>query len=261
VPRFILSRWTPFVLAEQSARFGGAADGASRTWLSARVSTSTISRLESGEAGRMTLDSIVSIARELEIKIDVIPRWRAEGLDRLLDEGHAEIVEALVHRYAAAGWEVAVEVSFAIRGERGSVDVLAFHPGTRIVAVNEVKSVVPDVQATIHGLDRKSRLAGQLGADRGWRSIARHPQIWRGMALDSPRGAARRRAGTHAAHDAVQRGEMPLVDCGAHERPTRRAEIRGLLARECRSDSAGCAANRAGAGHRRRPRGRGLGHG
>ena len=120
----------------------------------------------------MTLDAIVSITRELEIQIDVIPRWRAEGLDRLLDEGHAAIVEALVRRYAAAGWDVAVEVSFAIGGERGSVDVLAFHPPTRTVAVNEVKSAVPDVQATIHGLDRKSRLARQLAAQRGWHPVA-----------------------------------------------------------------------------------------
>jgi hypothetical protein len=36
------------------------------------------------------------------------------------------------------------------------------------VLVIEVKSVVPDVQATLAGVDRKARLAPLLARDRGW---------------------------------------------------------------------------------------------
>jgi hypothetical protein len=76
---------------------------------------------------------------------------------------------------SAAGWDVAVEVSFSVWGERGSIDVLAHHAGSGTVLVIEAKSVVPDSQATIHGLDRKARLAPQLAAERGWecRTVAR----------------------------------------------------------------------------------------
>lgn len=70
---------------------------------------------------------------------------------------------------ASAGWEVATEVSFNIRGERGSIDILAYHPATGTLLVIEVKSVIPDMQAMLFGLDRKGRLAPEIAADRGWR--------------------------------------------------------------------------------------------
>jgi hypothetical protein len=54
-------------------------------------------------------------------------------------------------------------------GERGSIDVLAFHPSTGSLLVIEVKSVIPDVQATLVGIDRKARLAAGIARDRGWR--------------------------------------------------------------------------------------------
>jgi len=64
---------------------------------------------------------------------------------------------------------VATEVSFSIRGERGSIDVLAFHPATATLLVIEVKSLVPDVQATFVTPDRKTRLASEIARGRGWR--------------------------------------------------------------------------------------------
>ena len=44
-----------------------------------------------------------------------------------------------------AGWDVATEVSFNVRGERGSIDILAFHQATGSLLVIEIKSVVPDL--------------------------------------------------------------------------------------------------------------------
>jgi hypothetical protein len=86
----------------------------------------------------------------------------------MLDEAHAELVDAAVALYRQAGWEVAVEVSFAVGGERGSVEVLAWHPPTGAVAANEIKSAVPDSQAAIHVLDRKARLALRIAREWGW---------------------------------------------------------------------------------------------
>ena len=108
-------------------------------------------------------------------------RWRArraragatvahgEDIDRLLDADHAEIVERVSAFLRRHGWEVVPEATFNIYGERGSIDILAFHPLTGSLLVIEVKSAVPDVQATLSGIDRKARLATKVAHDRGWR--------------------------------------------------------------------------------------------
>ena len=141
----------------------------------AKVSRSTISRLERGRLGAITVSKLRRVTEALEADLDVRVRWNGESLDRLLDHAHAVLVEVVVDRLKSAGWEVEVEVSFAIGGERGSIDVAAYHRDRGIVLVVEVKSVVPDSQATIHGLDRKARLAPQVAKARGWacRGVAR----------------------------------------------------------------------------------------
>ncbi len=106
----------------------------------------------------------------------MLVRWHGEGLDRLLDEAHAGLVELVVGRLQRAGWETQVEVSFNVRGERGSIDVFARRsdsPG--LVLIVEVKSVIPDEQAMLHALDRKVRLAPIVGRGLGWevRRVAR----------------------------------------------------------------------------------------
>jgi hypothetical protein len=99
---------------------------------------------------------------------DAQVRWQGEGLDRLLDTAHAGLVEAVVTRLTHLGWETVVEASFAVAGERGSIDVFALHRQTASVLVVEVKSVVPDSQAMLLALDRKTRLARKLAEERGW---------------------------------------------------------------------------------------------
>jgi transcriptional regulator with XRE-family HTH domain len=136
--------------------------------LTVGISRSAISRIERGRIGPMTLSKLRRVSEALDAELDVRLRWNGEGLDRLLDQAHAGIVEILVERLQAAGWEVDVETSFAIGGERGSIDVVACFPELGMVMVVEVKSVVPDSQATIHGLDRKARLAPQIARSRGW---------------------------------------------------------------------------------------------
>ena len=132
------------------------------------LSQSTISAIERGRVGSVSLETLVRVAAALGARLDVSVRWRGEQLDRLLDEAHANLVESVVQMLRRRGWEVAVEVSFAVAGERGSIDVLAFHPSSRSLLVIEVKSVVPNSQATLHVLDRKVRLARGIGAARGW---------------------------------------------------------------------------------------------
>jgi len=134
----------------------------------AGVSASFISRIERGLIGRMSYARLRRCTEALGADLELSVRWQGERLDRLLDEAHAEIVDAAIDVFRAAGWEVAVEVSFAIDGERGSIDVLAWHPPTASLVVAEIKSAVPDSQATLHVLDRKARLGARIARERGW---------------------------------------------------------------------------------------------
>jgi transcriptional regulator with XRE-family HTH domain len=135
----------------------------------ARLSRSLIASIDRGQLSGVTAGAIARAAAALGADVDIRLRWRGEALDRLLDEDHAAIVESVVRRLTSAGWLTAVEVSFSIRGERGSIDVLGFHPVTGALLVVEVKSLVPDSQATIYGTDRKTRLAREIARERGWR--------------------------------------------------------------------------------------------
>jgi hypothetical protein len=80
--------------------------------------------------------------------------------------------QATAARLGRRGWEPIVEASFSIWGERGSIDILAWHAGSRTLLVIEVKSIIPDLQATLHDLDRKARLAPDIASRRGWETLA-----------------------------------------------------------------------------------------
>jgi transcriptional regulator with XRE-family HTH domain len=133
----------------------------------AGISQSLVSAIERGGAGTVPLRTLAHIADVLDARIDLAVRWRGEQLDRLLDSAHARLVERTVEILVERGWDTRVETSFAIRGERGSIDLLARHP-TGFVLVVEVKSVVPDSQAMLHSLDRKVRLAPEIVAGLNW---------------------------------------------------------------------------------------------
>lgn len=61
------------------------------------------------------------------------------------------------------------EVSFSVYGERGVIDVLAFHPGSGSLLVIELKTQLVDVQQLIGAVDRYRRIAPRLARARGWR--------------------------------------------------------------------------------------------
>lgn len=146
-----------------------------RRWTQARlaievgVSRSVIGRIERGRGDRVPVHVLVAVAAALGASINVRVLWHGEGLDRLLDADHAALTEQMLHRLRALEWQVATEASFNIRGERGSIDILAFHEPTGSLLVIEIKSVVPDLQAMLGTLDRKARLAVEVARERGWR--------------------------------------------------------------------------------------------
>ncbi len=141
----------------------------------AGVSRSFVSMLELGHFRSSDMTRVESVCRALGADLDIRVRWRGEGLDRLLDEGHAAIVDRVVRVLREAGWEVLLEVTFSEYGERGSIDILGWRSDIGALLVVEVKTVVADAQGTLAPLDRKVRLAPKLARDRGWtpRSVSR----------------------------------------------------------------------------------------
>src|SRR3954463_10511297 len=117
------------------------------------ISQSIVSRVERGFGDRLTGRTLERIGSALGARVVLRLDWNGESLDRLLDAAHACLVEDVVGALDHARWEGVPEATFAVRGERGSVDVLAWHAQTATLLIVEVKLVVPDIQAMLAALD------------------------------------------------------------------------------------------------------------
>jgi transcriptional regulator with XRE-family HTH domain len=138
----------------------------------AQVSPTLVARIERGASTTIPAGKLDRVAHALGATSDLRLNWNGEALDRLLDRDHARLVELVAGKLRTLGWEVVLEATFFIRGERGSIDLLAWHAVARCVLVVEVKSVVPDIQAMLMAIDRKARLATEIARSRGWSPVA-----------------------------------------------------------------------------------------
>jgi transcriptional regulator with XRE-family HTH domain len=137
----------------------------------AGVSQDLVSLVERGRLDAMPLRTIRAVAAALDATVLVTIRWRGGDLDRLIDEGHAAIVGQVIAWFASIGWDLQPEVTFSVYGERGSIDVLAWHAPSRTLLVIEVKTALTSVEETLRRHDVKARLAPNIAAERfGWRA-------------------------------------------------------------------------------------------
>ena len=134
----------------------------------ASVSRSLIAALE---AGRLEGHALGALRRAVDaaggtLRLSVfVP---GGDVERLVDGDHARLQShwtALLQRY---GWIVDPEVTFSVYGERGSIDLLAWHSMTHTLLVIEIKTVIVDIGGLLATLDRKVRLARTIAGDRGW---------------------------------------------------------------------------------------------
>lgn len=139
----------------------------------ADVDQKTISLIETGHLARVSVERFRRVCAALGIEHEVMLRWRGGLGDRLIDRGHAAIVEIVIAELERRGWQVVPEFSFNVYGERGSVDVLAWHPIHQALLIVEVKTIVTDIQSLLMSMSRKVRLVPPLVAEeRGWRRRA-----------------------------------------------------------------------------------------
>jgi len=135
----------------------------------AGVSAGAVSRIERGRLDQVSLTKLARVADVLEIRLEVIARWRGGDLDRMLNAAHAALAEDVVAWIAGQpGWEVRPEVSFNVYAERGVIDLLAWHAATRTLLVIELKTDIVDVNDLVGSMDRRRRLAWSIARERGW---------------------------------------------------------------------------------------------
>lgn len=136
----------------------------------ARVSQTVVSDLELGRIEQVGLTRTRAVARALDIRLALTAYWHGGEADRLVDRAHASIVEHVIRTLSSMGWEVIPEFTFNEFGDRGSVDVLAWHPIERILLIVEVKATLTDLQDLVASLSKKRRVVPGVARDaRGWR--------------------------------------------------------------------------------------------
>ena len=135
----------------------------------AGVSQSSVSRVERGHLGSFSLDTLRGVAAALEATLDVGVRWRGGEVDRVVSARHAAMTDRMVAQLdAVGGWQWAAEASFSAWGERGVIDLLAWHAGRRCLLVIELKTELVDPAALLAQVDRYRRLAPVVARERGW---------------------------------------------------------------------------------------------
>ncbi len=125
-------------------------------------------RIERGRVAGVPIVKVRRVAAALDARIDMNVRWQGGDLDQLTNSRHAAMHEVMARFFAMRPpWTAEPEVSFSIWGERGTVDILAWHPSANALLVVELKSELVDLNELLGKLDRKRRLAAQIAGARG----------------------------------------------------------------------------------------------
>jgi transcriptional regulator with XRE-family HTH domain len=161
----------------------------------ARASRGVVSLVERGHLEHVSTRALRRIAAALDIRLDITLRLPHGELDRLMNEGHAAMHEQLA-RYldGIPGWLHAPEVTFAFYGERGVIDILAFHVPSTSLLVIELKTEFASLEELLATMDVRLRHAAKIGHERGW--LVRTVSGW---VVFAESATNRRRIHAHAA--------------------------------------------------------------
>jgi transcriptional regulator with XRE-family HTH domain len=122
------------------------------------VSQQTVSDVECGRFGTLSVDTFCRIAATLDADVSLAPHWRGPRLDRIRDQRHAFLQNKTVELLSQLGWQVSTERSFNRYGDRGSVDILGWQPESRTLLIVEIKSEITSLEETLRVLDVKRRV-------------------------------------------------------------------------------------------------------
>ena len=148
----------------------------------AQIARSVLASLEAGNVGPHSVEALTRAAATVGASIRIELNVPGGDLRRLLDADHAAIQAEWKQMLERSGWLVDVELTFNNYGERGSIDLFAWHAATRTLLVIEIKTVIVDIQDLLAGIDRKVRIARSLapsaaGGQPGWCPCCSSPRV------------------------------------------------------------------------------------
>lgn len=168
----------------------------------AGVSRPAYSEIEHGRFDKVPLGKLRRVAGVLEVRLRLVPSWRGAAVDFVMSSRHAGMAEHVTRLLTTLGWEVRPEVSFNWYGERGVVDLVAWHAATRTVLLIELKTELADVNDLLAANGRRRRLAATIVEPLGWKPEA----VAQWVAIADSRTNQRRLA----AHRSLLRAAFPL---------------------------------------------------
>ena len=126
-------------------------------------------RIEAGRLDEVRFGDVRRYVRALGGRFEGLIRWQGADLDRVLNRGHARMHEAMARWLRdVGGWRVLPEVSFSRSGDRGVIDIVAWHETTRILLVIELKTRIADVNDLMSTMDIRRRVAPDIAREHGW---------------------------------------------------------------------------------------------
>jgi len=142
------------------------------------VSQSMISAVERSLAGDLTFASasrlLEAMGARLTIGVDApyLGSRRAQT-----DPAHARLSGSVARSLVGQGWKVATEVEVGGDRSRGWIDILAYHPATRMLLVIELKTEIHDLGAIDRNLGWYQREAVAAARRLGWRPSRIHGSL------------------------------------------------------------------------------------
>ena len=134
----------------------------------AGVSRQLVTKIENGHIDSVSVRAVRRVVGALGGAAEVLIRVPGGEADRAVNAGHAAMHEAAARLFRRLdGWVTAPEVTFSIYGERGVIDVMAWHAGSRTLLVVELKTLLVDVNDLMGSMDRRRRLATRMARERG----------------------------------------------------------------------------------------------
>lgn len=135
----------------------------------AGVSQPLVSAIERGRLPSVTFATATRLldAMGARLTMDASPPFLGDR-ERQRDPAHARCASHVGRRLELAGWEVASEVEVGGDRSRGWIDLLAYHPGSRVLLVIEIKTEIHDLGAIERSLGWYERESWAAARRLGW---------------------------------------------------------------------------------------------
>lgn len=129
-----------------------------------------VSHLEHGVLDELTIGMMRRIVAAIGMRIDLVPRWKGVDLEREMVGAHDALQAAVLRLIRGTpGWVAEAEVTYSIFGERGAIDILAWHAASRTLLIIELKTLLVDPAEIKRKNDERRRHGPEIAAERGWR--------------------------------------------------------------------------------------------